>query len=197
MKVENRLRIFEFLKDSSRVTGQAVGDLFLIFSLPYGTSLGRMQYLLKRKHYKEELQNTRKKKRRFDDLLYHLKKDNLVSNTIKGGKSFLKLTRNGKEYLEKLRLIKSNILPNNRYHKKDENLFKIVIFDVPEREKRKRAWLRAALKNLDFTMLQKSVWIGRVKLPREFISAIDDLDLSSHVEIFAISKTGSLKQLNI
>ena len=156
-----------------------------------------MQYLLKRKHYKEELQNTRKKKRRFDDLLYHLKKDNLVSNTIKGGKSFLKLTRNGKEYLEKLRLIKSNILPNNRYHKKDENLFKIVIFDVPEREKRKRAWLRAALKNLDFTMLQKSVWIGRVKLPREFISAIDDLDLSSHVEIFAISKTGSLKQLNI
>lgn len=193
MKGENRLKILEFLKGSSQV----VSDLFLIFTLPYGTSLGRMEHLLKKKHHREEFQKMFKEKRRFDDLLYRLVKDNLIIRTSRDGKFFLKITSRGKKYLGKLQFIKSNVLPSNRYQPEDENLFKIVIFDIPEKEKRKRAWLRAALKNLEFTMLQKSVWIGRVKLPQKFIYAIDDLDLSSYVEIFAISKAGSLKQLSI
>lgn len=190
MKRENRLKVLEFLKDSSQV----IGDMFFIFTLPYGTSFGRMEYLLRKRRYGENPQKTCKEKRRFDDLLYRLKKDNLVIRIEKDEKFFLKLTPKGRKYLEKLQLMKSSTLPNNQYQLKDENLFKIVIFDIPEKEKRKRAWLRTALKNLEFTMLQKSVWIGRIKLPQEFISAIDDLNLSSYVEIFAISKAGSLKQ---
>lgn len=192
MRGENRLKILEFLNDSSR----AISDLFFIFTLPYGTSFGRMEYLLNKKHRKKDLRKLFKEKRRFDDLLYRLVRDNLVRRE-KDKKLFLKLTLRGKKYLGKLRFMKSEALPSNQYQSEDENLLKIVIFDIPEKEKRKRAWLRAALKNLEFTMLQKSVWIGRAKLSREFISAIDDLDLSSYVEIFAISKTGSLKQLNV
>lgn len=193
MKGENRLKILEFLGDSSRL----ISDTLFIFTLPYGTSLGKMEHLLRKKHREENLKNIYKEKRRFSDLLYRLKKDNLVEGADKNGRFFLKLTLKGKKCLEKMRFAKPNVLPNNQFQSESENLFKIVIFDIPEKERRKRAWLRAALRNLKFIMLQKSVWIGKAKLPREFISAIDDLNLSSYVEIFVISKSGSLRQLDI
>src|SRR3990172_4751526 len=44
-------------------------------------------------------------------------------------------------------------------------------------------------------MIQKSVWSGKTKLPQEFISQLHELNLLSYVEIFTISKTGSLKKL--
>lgn len=193
MKGENRLKILEFLEESS----QLIEDMFFIFTLPYGTSFGKMEYLLNKKHRDREVQKNYREKQRFNDLLYHLSKDNLVTKTNKSGKFLIKLTAKGRKYLSGLQSIKSSTLPNNHFRPEDENVLKIVIFDIPETEKRKRAWLRAALKNLEFIMLQKSVWIGRLKLPQEFISAIETLNLSPYVEIFTISKAGSLKRLNI
>jgi len=81
------------------------------------------------------------------------------------------------------------------YQKERGNKFIIVVFDIPEIQKRKRNWLRAALKNLDFKMVQKSVWFGRVKIPKEFLDHLCEMKLIDYVEIFEISKTGSLERL--
>ena len=71
----------------------------------------------------------------------------------------------------------------------------IVSFDVPEKEKRKRGWLRSTLKNLGFRMLQKSVWIGKVKIPEAYLEDLKRLRLLSYIEIFAISKRGTIRHI--
>lgn len=192
VKGEVRLKILEFLENSA----QAMSDVLFIFSLPYGTSLGRMQYLLDKRRQEMSRQKIHDADRkRFYELLHHLKKDGLVEKAERDNNPFLRLTPKGKAHLERLRLFRSRMLPRSRYEHEKDDILKIVIFDIPEKEKRKRNWLRAVLKNLDFQMLQKSVWAGKVKLPKSLIINLDKLNLSDYVEIFAVNKTGSLKQL--
>jgi len=194
MKGENRLKILEFLEKS----GHFIEDMFFIFSLPYGTSLNKGLKLLANYQEKREVYEIdRKEKLRFNDLLYRLKKDGLVEEIKKNNGHFLKITPKGKERLINLRIKKSEYLFQPKYAIKKENSVKIIIFDIPETEKRKRFWIRFALKNLDFNMLQKSVWIGKTKLPEEFIYHLRKYNLLSYVEIFEISKVGSLKQLSL
>lgn len=71
----------------------------------------------------------------------------------------------------------------------------IVAFDIPERERRKRGWLRECLKLFDFTVLQKSVWIGRRRLPEGFIHALRERGLLKYVQIFAITRTGTIEEI--
>jgi CRISPR-associated endonuclease Cas2 len=194
MKGELRLRIFEFIKN----TAQSFDDVFFIFSLPYGTSFFRMQYLFDKRRgisfgSASQTKINKQTKRNFNDFLYRLRKDNLIAEAKKDQRHFLGLTPKGKKVLEKLRL---NNLPAGKYAIGEEDTWKILIFDIPEKERRKRFWLRNTLKNLKFKMVQKSVWVGKVKLPRQFIRDLDRIDILSYIEIFSITKTGSLKQIS-
>ena len=48
---------------------------------------------------------------------------------------------------------------------------------------------------MNFRILQKSVWIGKVKIPKEFIDDLKELNMINYVEIFEISRGGSLRQV--
>ncbi len=173
-----------------------ISDLLLIFTMPYGTSYSRMDFLIaQRQGIRAKKTIKKEKKQNFYDLLYRLRKEGLVLERKKDKDCFFRITAKGKEILEGLRLKKVNALPTTSYKAENDNLLKIVIFDIPEDERRKRDWLREALKNLEFNMLQKSVWAGKIKLPQEFLADLNKLNLLPCVEIFAISRTGSLKQL--
>ena len=110
-----------------------------------------------------------------------------------GAECRLRKFREARENLKTLK--KDKAMPSAKYQSQNNDNLKIIIFDIPEEDRRKRVWLRSALKNLNFTMLQKSVWVGISRLPHEFARDLNKLKIISHVEIFAISKTGSLKQL--
>lgn len=86
-------------------------------------------------------------------------------------------------------------LPHRNYKKEGDNGFNIIIFDIPEKERFKRDWIRQNLTPLGFNMLQKSVWIGRSKLPREFLKDLSNLNLVKYVHIFKIAKTGTIKNI--
>ncbi|HLA26139.1 hypothetical protein A3G68_00310 [Candidatus Gottesmanbacteria bacterium RIFCSPLOWO2_12_FULL_42_10] len=196
MKGENRLKIFELLENSIL----AVDELLFVFSLPYGSSFHRIESSLRK--YREErglyfrqMRQNKDNQNRFKHFMYHLRKEGLVENIEKSGGMFIKLTSLGENILHKLRQRKEQNLPESKYPIQEKDELKIIIFDIPEAEKRKRAWLRSVLRNLEFTMIQKSVWSGKTKLPQEFISQMHKLNLLSYVEIFTISKTGSLKKL--
>lgn len=191
MKGENRLKILEFVERSAKL----IEDIFFIFSLPYGTPYSRIDYLLQKRHIQTfEVPRGKKEKMRFSDLIYRLKKEGLVCEVKKENENFLGLTNKGKIILEKFRSAKNKSLPMAKYENKEEETLKIVIFDIPESEKRKRDWLRSALRNLRFRMLQKSVWAGKASLPQEFIEDLRKINLLPFVEIFSVSKTGSLMQ---
>ena len=60
----------------------------------------------------------------------------------------------------------------------------IVAFDVPERKRSQRDWLRAELKILGFIQLQKSVWFGPAPLPKTFILAVRDIHLLQYIKFY-------------
>jgi len=196
MKGENRLKVFELLENSIL----AIDEILFVFSLPYGSSFHKIEaslrkYREKRDLYIRQMRQNKENQNRFKHFMYHLRKEGLVENIGKDNGMFIKLTSSGKKLLHKLRRRKEQSLPESKYPIQEKDELKIIIFDIPEAEKRKRAWLRSVLRNLEFTMIQKSVWSGKTKLPQEFISQLHELNLLSYVEIFTISKTGSLKKL--
>ena len=86
-------------------------------------------------------------------------------------------------------------MPQSQYQKLDTDKFSIVAFDVPERERRKRDWLRATLGRMGYKTIQRSVLLGKTKIPSEFLDDLRKLHMVDYVEIFEITKTGSLRHL--
>ncbi|OGY97845.1 MAG: hypothetical protein A3A43_03585 [Candidatus Liptonbacteria bacterium RIFCSPLOWO2_01_FULL_56_20] len=62
----------------------------------------------------------------------------------------------------------------------------IIAFDIPEKDKRKRNWLRIELVCLGFEMLQKSVWFGPAPLPQAFIASLEKLRIIPFVKFFEV-----------
>jgi hypothetical protein len=172
-----------------------IGDLFFIFTLPYGTPLGKaLRELEKRSAKREALAGPKYEKslrrRQVYNLLYFLKKDGLIQEA---GNHKFKITIKGRT---KIKVLKRRLqqLPRKTYVGQSSTLWTIVIFDVPEKESYKRRWLRSTLKNMEFKMLQKSVWAGRTRVPKSLLDDMGALGMLDYVDIFAISKSGTLTQ---
>lgn len=87
---------------------------------------------------------------------YYLKKRGLIEYIKdENGVITVKITDNGKKYLKKFD-IDNMIL--NRPNKWDGK-WRLVMFDIPEKNKKAREALRYKLKELDFLRLQDSVWV--------------------------------------
>lgn len=135
-----------------------------------------------------------KEKHRFYSLLSNLKRQGFIKKDQKGKRVFWRITPLGEKRCEKLKVFFH--FPKVDYKQEKDKGMNIVVFDIPERQRSKRDWLRHALMALDFIMLQKSVWIGKNKLPEEFLKTLAELNLMDFVHIFKISKTGTIKELN-
>ncbi len=64
----------------------------------------------------------------------------------------------------------------------------LVSFDVPESKRRVRDWLRNQLRDWDFVMVQKSLWIGSGPLPIEFYDHVKLLNIKDTIKIFKVNK---------
>lgn len=163
-----------------------------IMTAPYGSSLRmlekRHEDILDGKFFMEG-SKIKDKKKAFNSLLKKLRSDGLIET--KEGK--IAITKRGRLALK---IIKQKFFPKNHYQVKKDDSFKLVIFDIPEKEKAKRNWLRDSLKEMGFEMIQKSVWSGKIKIPAEFLEDLNWLRLINYVDILAVTKTGSLRQIN-
>lgn len=113
--------------------------------------------------------------------LYRLKKSGLVENKSR----IWKITKKGAAFLDKrLRLKLLHFQPISKSKKKDI----IIIFDIPENERKKRNWLRNELKSLGFMLIQKSVWLGPSPLPKEFIKYLNKIDIVPHLRFFRVNE---------
>lgn len=59
----------------------------------------------------------------------------------------------------------------------------IIIFDIPEEKRTFRNYLRRLLKQMKFTMIQKSVFITPNVLPNEFYLFLKETDLLQYVKV--------------
>lgn len=67
----------------------------------------------------------------------------------------------------------------------------IVAFDIPEKNRRVRNWLRNQLKIFKYEMLQKSLWTGPGPLPSAFLQRLENFKIRESVKTFKITKRNS------
>ena len=133
-------------------------------------------------------------RQRLSKLIHKLKKEGLVikkQGKLQKAAQWI-LTKKGRRRKQEL---SRKLLEKSEYEIKDSHKIKIVIFDIPESERRKRAWLRSVLKRLKYKMLQRSVWVGRTVLPERFFQDLYARSILRYVEVFAVTKGGTLKKL--
>ncbi len=129
-------------------------------------------------------------KQKFYTLLNHLKREGLVEKEKAESGTLWQITGKGKRMLSNFYKQKQYVIPS--YEKSKSPVTTIIIFDIPERERWKRFWLRTALLSLDFSLLQKSAWIGKNKIPERFIKDLDERKMLNYVHIFEVTKKGTL-----
>ena len=159
-----------------------------------GTGNGRKKIerehnILRKKRYAQQIEN--EKKRRLEKYLYKLKKDGLLSNDKPG---IILLSEKGKNKLRSLE--KNKLLDKNVYKRESSETLIIISYDLPTAFNRERDILRNILKKLGFSMVHKSVWIGKVKLPQRFILCIEKMKIIEYIEILEVTKSGSLKSIS-
>lgn len=186
MRGEITAKILECLKNAANETTDAIAAFL---EAGYGASHRKFEYeLSKQRRARMEFEERQK----FYKLLYKLENDGLIKKSNRGKSALLSITSKGREFLKKFESKKSDALSAPVYNSEKSDQVIIVIFDVPEEERRKRGWLRSALKNMGFRLIQKSVWMGKVKISREFLYDAEKLGITPYLEIFEIRKTGSL-----
>lgn len=106
---------------------------------------------------------------------------NLVSRSLKTG-NIEKVTKNGEAYLrltsQGVKKVYRDFPLMSMYKKPWDEKWRIVVFDIPQKQALGRDRLRDKLKELGFRMLQKSTWISPhnfVEDLREFL-AFHDLE---------------------
>ncbi|OGI57438.1 CRISPR-associated endonuclease Cas2 [Candidatus Nomurabacteria bacterium RIFCSPHIGHO2_02_FULL_37_13] len=73
----------------------------------------------------------------------------------------------------------------------------ILMYDVTEEKKKERDWFRRQLKNFDYIMIQRSIWVGPSPLPKEFLDYVKAIGLSEHLKTFKLAKAYTGKGNNI
>ena len=136
-----------------------------------------------------------KEEQKFYALLSVLRKQGLVDKRKVNKKSLWSVTSKGLERLKVINGRKNSDLPIKSYTKKPSADWNLVIFDIPEKQRAKRVWLRKQLRLLGFKMLQKSVWIGKYGLSDDFIFDLRRLGILQYLHILKIRKSGSLTDL--
>ncbi|OGI60898.1 hypothetical protein A2814_01215 [Candidatus Nomurabacteria bacterium RIFCSPHIGHO2_01_FULL_38_19] len=65
----------------------------------------------------------------------------------------------------------------------------LLIYDIPEARKKERDWFRRQLKNFDFVMIQRSVWVGPSPLPADFTDYLKRIGLQKEFKTFKLAKS--------
>lgn len=140
--------------------------------------------------FNSEKSYTDTERQRFYSLLNKLKNQGFIKKKQSKDGSLWNITKRG---FEKLGLI--NKKKKHEYDSVKDNKVKIITFDIPERERWKRAWLREALSIQNFSMLHQSVWVGKNKIPEQFLEDLHDMNLIKHVHILEVNASGTIKEL--
>ena len=145
--------------------------------------------------FKSDWSKSYSESQKFYSLLYYLKKQGLIEGKKDGRGSLWRIRPAGIEKLSNIKKRKIFSVSSINYREEPDTL-KIITFDIPTKDDRKRYWLRAVLKRIGSKMLQKSVWFGKKKIPESFMNDLRERGMIDYVHVLAVSKTGSLGALS-
>ncbi|RJQ29350.1 hypothetical protein C4565_02120 [Candidatus Parcubacteria bacterium] len=117
--------------------------------------------------------------------LYSLEQQGLVE---RAGNGVWSITKDGKDSVQATH----DLSDRKKYICENSGRYTIVAFDIPEKIKTKREWLREALVNMGFSLLQQSVWIAKKKIPSDFVKDLHNMNIAKFVHIFEVTKHGTI-----
>lgn len=191
--------LIEKILEVLQVQAELTVDLINSFSGGKHTSNQKMRRSIRYgpRPFKTDWPKWYKERQRFYSLLNYLKKEGLIEKKQQGESSLWHVTKKGVEKLKSLKKKRANSysLADCKYQALSGDGVTIVAFDVPEKERTKRRWLREILSLMGFNFLQKSVWVGKGKIPEDFIHELRHKNMLSFVHIFSLSKQGTIRQI--
>lgn len=146
--------------------------------------------------FKTDWADVYRRHRKFYDTLNYLKREGLVKPKKQGRRASWILTRLGREKIKTIKERKKDLLSaTNSYlpNLRGRGLT-VVTYDIPERARRKRQWLRCALTHMGLKLMQKSVWVGAGQIDEEFIFALREREMLEHVHIFSVDSRGTIRE---
>lgn len=137
------------------------------------------------KAFKKEQWEKAKKRGSLRSTIKRLEKQKLVSWHEKpNGEVRLTLTEKGKKRVLQYKIDEMEIKKPNKW----DGLWRIIIFDVPEDMRKARDIFRNKLKDLDFYMLQESVFIFPYECKDEIDFLKHNLEISPYVTYITANK---------
>ncbi|TSD03921.1 MAG: hypothetical protein Greene071436_226 [Parcubacteria group bacterium Greene0714_36] len=137
-------------------------------------------------------------KHSYSSILNRLKREGLVVRSGPRSKAAWRITPKGHTNLQKrekrerksVRRLTYDTLPP------EDGTVRLITFDIPEKQRAKRDWLRMELLACGYALLQRSVFIGKRPLPHALLELMETLQLSAYVHIVGIDKQGTLRKKN-
>ncbi len=125
-----------------------------------------------------------KKKRRwvFNGFIWYLKRKGYIKVQSLEPSAAIIITSKGIEKILKITLKKTI-----KKRRKDGKWI-MAIFDIPEKKRSLRDFLREALQALGFKFLQKSIWVCPYDVLKEVQGVIQRYDLERYVNLFLIEE---------
>lgn len=156
---------------------EGVSDVYTAFSLP---SLKDVLY----PEWAEVKRMAKKRKSRkaFADLIYYLKKNNLIKVEKKKMTKIVIITKKGWNKVLKIALKKEKLK-----QRKDKR-WVMVIFDILEKDHRLRDFFRKCLKQLGFQMLQKSIWVSPYDVLEKVENLIKGLKIEKYTRLMVVEE---------
>lgn len=149
----------------------------------------------KRRWFEKNWADRYRDRRQFHRTLQYLKRQGLIAKKIKARGSGWTLTQRGIERAQRYQIIRGNPFSkaNAGFTKPHGNGITIVAYDIPERERRKRDWVRLCLMEMGCEMIQKSVWVAKGMIDEDFMHALRDRNLMAYVHIFSVTQQGTIR----
>ena len=113
--------------------------------------------------------------KRIRQAIYDLRRRRYLAIKKQGGRLILSLTNKGKLVILKKRLQQTPV---------DSHVATLVVFDIPESQRRGRDQFRWWLKDCGFKMVQRSVWIINRNVTQPLAKVVKQLKLSAWIRIF-------------
>jgi len=151
-------------KNSKNPNPLTVDIVALLFSGKY-----QSQRELRRLLSGRPLQTTQATNKQVARAVSQLKQQGWIENKKIHDKTYYHLTKEGR--------VRHLIYSSKTFDRIRDKQAMIVIFDIPEEKRTFRNFIRRLLKQMDFTMLQKSVFITPYVLPKVFFDLLRDMKL--------------------
>lgn len=154
-------------KENKNITKRIILGLFLAGGIIVAATDPRFSHktlprIIKLIRYKYK---SKKEKNKISSTFYRLKKNNLIEVNYKGKQIFISLTEEGKKRAGKYQIDNLKIKKDIKWDGK----WRVLIFDIKEKDKLKREALRGKIIELGLYQLQRSVWV----CPYNFLPEIE------------------------